>query len=51
MTYNCPYCEDTGYITTPAYQSGGEIIDEKVEKCGCMIHNTDDTSDDVDLKI
>lgn len=35
----CPYCLGTGYTITPAYQSGGEIIDEKEEKCICQDPN------------
>jgi hypothetical protein len=32
----CPYCDGTGEIITPARQSGGEIIDEVVRKCSCQ---------------
>lgn len=35
----CEYCLDTGYTITPAYQYGGEIVDEKQEKCICQDPN------------
>lgn len=33
----CPDCEGTGVITTPAYQSGGEIVDERTHPCACRV--------------
>lgn len=35
----CEYCDGTGYTITPAYQSGGEIVDERQEKCICQDPN------------
>jgi len=35
LNNTCEYCLGTGYITTPAYQNGGEIVDESKTKCVC----------------
>jgi len=33
----CPDCDGRGTICTPAYQSGGEIIDEVCHPCHCQV--------------
>jgi len=35
----CEYCLGDGYTITPAYQSGGEIVDETRDKCICQDPN------------
>lgn len=38
----CEYCDGTGYTITKAYQNGGDIVDEKEEKCICQGKNEND---------
>lgn len=33
----CLDCEDTGKITIPAYNTGGEIINEDTFECVCIL--------------
>ena len=37
----CKDCEDTGETVAPAYQSGGEIVDEVKLKCHCKCNEED----------
>ena len=36
MKKECKDCENTGENIVPAYQSGGEIVDEVKVKCHCQ---------------
>lgn len=41
---DCLDCDGTGFISTPAFQYGGEIVDEVVRPCVCTL-----TDDDYDI--
>jgi len=51
---NCEFCEGTGEIVTPAYQRGGDVVDEHTRDCVCLEQENieeamDDDSDFDDL--
>lgn len=35
VEYECDLCQDVGYTTIPAHQSGGNIVDERQIPCVC----------------
>jgi len=45
---NCDMCGGTGVVTTPAYQSGGNIVDEVEQVCLC-VEGGDEYEDDLAL--